>query len=288
MEARYTVILFVFFCMFFLDSIAAETVHTFSSEVDGAVTVASKPQKRRRIKKRGAVGSFMASPSLSLKNMSYEQLSAKVPVLIKEGNLRIAGKYLKHMLSLADTLSTDPDVRANTIIQIADLLFQRGKYDKAVKRFMQYSELYPGDAKHAEYAAWRACEASVLCLNTCDRCQQKTHATILLVNTYLDRPLFTAYRNEVQTIRDRCYTLLVQSEMNIWSECLKNNNKDGATAHLAYVENDIAAVYPPALLLASSYKTSRSFEELPIATGHTELIVAEHEVHNKPHMADRF
>jgi hypothetical protein len=289
MNTRHSVVLFLFVIQY---------THIYTKEQAQAVsdiacdqaiqnnTQAKKKSKRklnkkyRRSRKPGKVSSFITTPNLNIKSMSYEQLSQRVPELIKEGNVRAAGKYLNRMA----TLSTDPDLIADHEIQIADLLFQRGKYQKATIRYNKFAQLNSGNKKHAEYASYRACESSSKCLYSFDRCQEQTHSTIKLCDNYLTRPLFTTYREKVQAIRAECYTLLVQSEMGIWSECINNNNTKGAEIHLAYVEKDLACAYPPATLLAQSYKKAHGFDDI-IEKPDT-LVIAQQT--KKPHMADRF
>lgn len=234
--------------------------------------------KHRRSRKRGRVGNLVSSRYISFKNMDYDQLSMRIPELLKEGNLRIATKYLKRML----TLCIDPDRAADITMQIGDLLFKREKYIKAVRLFGTFAVTYPGNSIHAEPAAWHAVEAASKCLNTPDRCQQPTHSTIVLADTYLSRSVFTAHKKEVEAIRSQCYTLLVQSEMGIWSHCLASNNNKGAEAHLAYVETELSKVYPPAILLAQAYKDALIPDGAITAQG---LLVVENK---KAHMANRF
>jgi tetratricopeptide (TPR) repeat protein len=245
------------------------------------LSVEQQKNTHRRSRKPGVIGSYFSSPVLHIKNMTYEQLSERVPELVSEGSLRVAGKYLKRML----VENTDPDERGLIIAQIADLLFQRGKYEKALKWYRELVTTYPGHMKY-EYAAWRACEAAEKCINTFDRCQEKNHLAIRLCDEYLAHTGFCAYRREVQTIRDCCYKVLVHSEMSIWSECLKLNNETGAAAHLAYVEQDLTTVYPPAVLLAQSYKERQTLDAVleHVQDSPSATAVAQ----RKPHMADRF
>jgi outer membrane protein assembly factor BamD (BamD/ComL family) len=292
MNTRYHIVLFF---LLVVPLCAYTEVTPVSEETVVTIVPAEEPlpKKRRRSRKPGSVSSFIVSPHLNIKSMTYEQLAARVPELIVEGNLRGAGKYLKRMV----TLSTDPDLCADHEIQIADLLFQRGKYEKAATRFRLFSVLYGGNKKHAEYAEWRACESFSKCLNSLDRCQEQTHTTIRIADAYLARALFTTYRDEVQKIRTSCYELLVQSEMHIWSYCVKSNNTNGAEVHLAYVENDLAKAYPPAFLLAQAYKQTGSFEDLSMARadsllaagpGGADTVLATERAAQRPRMADRF
>jgi hypothetical protein len=283
MNTRYLFILYML-CIIVYSSYAeikaksdAESVSLSSdSETDPP-----RSKKYRRSREPGAIGTFVSTRSVTIKTMSYEQLEARIPELIAEDNLRIAGKYLKRML----TLCTDDDIKADISMHIGDLLYKRGKYLKAVKIFSAFSLAYPGNKKHAETAAWRSIESAVKCLNAPDRCQMVTHNTVLLADSYLARTVFTAHKEEVEKIRAQCYELLVQSEMGIWSDCLAYNNPQGANAHLAYVETELTALYPPATLLAQAYKQERAPEMREPAAD--SLIVVERK---KPtsHMADRF
>jgi hypothetical protein len=275
-------------CMCILFFIPSSTVYAENSTtVDANDTVVSTPtnvspvkkQKHRRSRKQGTVGKLVSSRYISFKNMDYDQLSIRIPELLKEGNTRIATKYLKRM----KTLCVDPDVAADITMQIGDLLFQRGKYVKAVRLFSTFSLTFPGNSIHAETAGWRAVESGSKCLNDPDRCQQPTHSTIVLADAYLSRSVFTAHRKEVEATRSQCYDLLVQSEMGVWFQCLARNNTQGAEAHLAYVETELSKVYPPAILLAQAYKQEHHPD---LADPAQTLLVVEG--NKKGHMADRF
>lgn len=245
-----------------------------------------KPKiKHRRSRKKGSVSTFLSTPNLNIKSMTYEQLAKRVPELIEQGDLRIAGKYLKRMVTLCE--GTDLDAKADHEIQIADLLYKRDKYQKAGRRYYAFAQTNEGNKKYAEYALYKAADSFSHCLNSFDRCQEQTHTTIKVCDMYLARSLFITHREDIRKIRGKCYDLVVQSEMSIWYECIHNSNTKGAEIHLAYVEQDLAAVYPPATLLAQQYKKEYGIESIQIELGES-LLMAQ-ETKTKPvHMADRF
>lgn len=239
-------------------------------------------KKHRRSRKKGSFSTFISTPSLNIKSMTYEQLAARVPELLEQEDIRIAGKYLKRMV----TLCTDLDLKADHEIQIADLLFEREKYQKAGRRYYAFAQSNEGNKKYAEYALYKAAEAFSHCLNSFDRCQEQTHTTIKICDMYMARPLFTTYKTPVQKIQHDCYTLLVDSEMHIGIECLKLNNTKGADIHFAYVEKDLAAVFPPATLLAHNYKKAYGIEDSHIEADASILLAQQETKH--VHMVDRF
>lgn len=143
--------------------------------------------------------------------MKYQELKKRKEELAAANDLDTMILYLQKMVPLCQDLQ---ELRT-ILIELADLLFDRGKLTEAEKLYREYSRLYPSD-EHAEYAHYKA----ILCCfyKTLDstRDQTKTHETIELAQQFLERKsLFTKYSHEVEKIVVACNERLAQSELSI-------------------------------------------------------------------------
>jgi len=160
--------------------------------------------------------------------MEYEELEQAKDKQIIAGNKEIAIKYLEQMLKLCDNINK----LAQHLVELADLLFDCSKFEKAGKIYTEFTNLYPGN-QQIEYASYRA----ILCLfyQTLDaeRDQTKTEETIQLIDNFFERvDIFSQYKNEVYRIRTACYQKFVASEINICTFYINKSSYQSAQKRL--------------------------------------------------------
>lgn len=143
--------------------------------------------------------------------MKYQELKKRKEEFAKAEDVETVILYLQKMVPLCQDLQ---ELRT-ILIELADLLFDRGKLTEAEKLYREYSRLYPSDT-NAEYALYKA----ILCCfyKTLDstRDQTKTHETLALSEKFLERKnIFTHYSTDVEKIVSACNDKLAQTELNI-------------------------------------------------------------------------
>ncbi len=179
---------------------------------------AKKSRLRKTYKKRAKKKTFST--------MSYEELVVTKNRQVKAGNNDIAIKYLEHMMKLCN----DVQMLGEHLIELADLLFDDGKFNKASLVYTEFTNLYPGN-DHIEYALYRAVLCMFYCTLDAERDQTKTEETIALADTFLERKqLFTHYQDEVINIRTQCYHKLIESEFNICNFYVHKSSSKSASA----------------------------------------------------------
>lgn len=247
----------VFFCLLMLSSIAecSSATDTASIQTDAPCasvdqistqdTPTKEPKKRRRKKKSREKTAYV-----TFNNMNYEQLVERMAILIQDGNQTMAIKYLKRIL----TLCTDANALAGHMLELADLLFETGSHQKAVKVYREFVSLYPG-SKRIEYALYRAVCASYKSTHSPDRDQTPTHETIELATMFLSRgDIFTTYIAEVTTMRDECYKKLVESELNICSFYRSRGQDEWVEKRLAFIQEDWGTTFEPTVTMIQAFR----------------------------------
>jgi outer membrane assembly lipoprotein YfiO len=143
-------------------------------------------------------------------DMSYDELIPAKDLHIAKNNMPSAIKYLEQMMKLCSDITK----LAEHLLEIADLFFQDGQFQKASRLYTEYSTLYPGSDK-MEYALHRAIQSSFACILPSDRDQTKTEETVGLTEIFLLQDHFITHREEVKQVQLQCYEQLASSECNV-------------------------------------------------------------------------
>jgi outer membrane protein assembly factor BamD (BamD/ComL family) len=153
------------------------------------------------------------------RDMSYEQLLIAKDQQVAANNVSVAIKYLEQLVQLA----ADVTQKSEHLLQIADLLYAEGIFEKAALLYTEFSTLYLGSDK-IEYALAQSIKSCEKCLLSSDRDQTKTEETLALAELFLSNDRFITYKDEVSRIRAECQNKLIESELSICSYYLTRQN----------------------------------------------------------------
>lgn len=182
----------------------------------------------------------LTNQSKTISQMNFCELKAAKELLLSKNNKQVAIKYVERMLKMCEEIAVISDLT----IELADLYFDLGELTKAELLFTQFSRLYPG-SKHIEYASYKAVLCSFYATLNSERDQTKTHHTIALADSFIERKdIFTKYAGEVTTIRTDCYKKAVESEVNIFNFYLNRNKIVSAQHRLTNIRKEWFEKFP--------------------------------------------
>jgi outer membrane assembly lipoprotein YfiO len=193
---------------------------TFATKQKAAqldLTLPSTDSKKQKSRMRKSTGTKPKRIS-SYRDMNYCELQNAKNVLITQNNITSAIKYLEQMIKLCGENDTE-NIAANRL-EIADLIFKEGGYQKAAQRYAEFALLHPGN-DNLQYALYQAIDSSFHCSLSHDRDQTKTEETLHLAENFLKQDHFTTYREKTLAIRNSCIAKLVESECDICDFYLK-------------------------------------------------------------------
>lgn len=231
-----------------------------------------KPNEKKEKKKK--IHTYM--------DMSYDELLVAKDAQKEKNNISVTIKYLDQLMKLCNNVS----LLADHLLEVADLFFLDGQFEKAAQLYTQYCTLYPGSEKQ-EYALYRSIISSFSCILPVDRDQTKTEDTLALTEAFLQQDHFTSYKNEVITIQTQCYQQLATSECNICTFYLTRGKLTAAEKRLSKIRLHWLPKLPtiePQIIALEAQLTEQKDMLLLLNEKHTQL------AHNKKqkHMADRF
>jgi len=215
-------------------------------------------------------------------DFEYDELVAAKNVQREKGNHHVTIKYLEQLLKIC----TDITLLSEHLLELADVLYENGQYQKATLVYTQYCSLYPGSAKQ-EYALYRSAISSFACILPIDRDQTKTEETLGITEVFLKQDHFKQYRDEVAHIQAKCYEHLAASECNICNFYIMRNKFPAAEKRLAKIRSywlPKLATLEPTIIAMESQLTEQKEKVLAIQAPKTQL------AHNSQtkHMANRF
>ncbi|EKD48942.1 MAG: hypothetical protein ACD_64C00062G0005 [uncultured bacterium] len=162
--------------------------------------------------------------------MTFDELKVAKDSNKARKHFDVVEKYLERMIALAENVNE----RADLIMELADTHFSQGEYTAAKKQYEEFERLYPGNI-HIERAKRHIIICAQQTILTPDRDQSPTEETLRLAIDYLDRETFTTYRNEIETIKKECETMLAQSECNITNFYIKQKNFESAKRRISHI-----------------------------------------------------
>ena len=168
-----------------------------------------KSEKKRNQEPHKFFGTWF-QPKLMYTDMNFDELKDAKIKRVDAEQWDVAIRYLQRLIILCE----DVNEKADLIIELATIQLLQGFFDDAAKQFKEFIHLYPGN-KHTEFAHYK----SIVCTNerilSADRDQTKTEETIELVDKFLEQKTFNEYREQVLQIRQQCYEVLGNSELNV-------------------------------------------------------------------------
>ncbi len=176
----------------------------------------------------------------TISTMSFEELKNSKNQLLASNNKTIAIKYLEKMVPLCN----DFEELKLIMLELADLLFDTGKLEKAGKMYTEFTKLYPGSDK-VEYATYKNILCAFYSVFEVDRDQSKTKEALELTEQFLARSdLFTTYEKDVKNINKKCHEKLVESEINIFTFYMNKGSLTAAQKRLDGIRKDFLPQLP--------------------------------------------
>lgn len=184
-------------------------------------------RKRQRVYKKKTV---------TMRDMTYEEMKEVKNKRIQEKNIEAAIKYAEKMIPLCKDMHEQRDLT----LELADLLFDYGQLEKAGKKYQEFVKLYPGtDIQAIEKASYRMVLCSFYSILDSQRDQTKTQETIEFAATFLERAeIFNQHTDEVRMIQQKCYERLVESDMNIVNFYLMNERFNAAQVRIDNIRKE--------------------------------------------------
>ena len=264
------------------NNIASDSSHTQQLDLNLPSTD-SKKQKSRMRKTHGGKNGEKTRKISTYRDMTYEELQVAKEQHRAHNNYMSAIKYVDQMIKLCD----DVAVIGELLLEIADLLYLEGLFDKAAQKYAEYVALYPGGEK-VEYALYKAIESSFACTLSNDRDQTKTEETLALAESFLKKDHFTTYTAQVTIIRDKCYAKLAESELNICSFYLARGRLKPAEKRLSSIREQWLPKLPELESSLLMFETDlMAQKEARTQAAEKAMLVAQNKT-SKKHMADRF
>lgn len=279
---------------------------------------AKAPKKRFDDGSRGSV-------HLTYQYMTFQELEIEKQKLIADKNYDSAIEYAKQQVAIA----TDAEAHlvSELLLEMSDLLYAKGDYDKAWRAYAQWAIQYPGANKKiaselqkiqpelqaeivqaltilkgsgtlselelinctlTEHAAYRAVDAAYRCTEDHDRDQTQTIATIELADKFLQhKDRFRTHRATVELIRTACYEKVITSELNICSFYRQQGNHDAAKARLAMLEEEYSNKFPQTKKHVVAYRTQHYGETSDVPVEAPATLIAT-DTSKPSHAAHRF
>lgn len=147
------------------------------------------------------------------KQLTIPELEYNLKVYLRRnlsGDKDSATRYLERLITKYSDFAKIRDAR----MQLADLYFELGNYERAGTVYTEYFAAYPGHKK-AEHALWRSIVAKHKSLGACDQDNSVTQEVLELAETYLKNSSYKKYRKQLLELMLGCKTQLFESEIQV-------------------------------------------------------------------------
>jgi tetratricopeptide (TPR) repeat protein len=177
------------------------------------------------------------------KSMNLEQLDGLKKELITRDDIEQAIKIAERQL----TLATDYGIIRDLRLEIADLNYDLGLYEKAEKLFEEFLTLYPS-ATTSEYAHNKSiCSASMqLCHFECD--QEAAKRALKKINEFCSKGTYSDHLCNVESIRSECSANILRNEIAVLKFNIQRNCLKGADIRLKHIEKEYALIAQDCLI----------------------------------------
>lgn len=205
-------------------------VHVPLDEIAKEVGAACEEVYHKPVRKKKTIPEFKKVA----KDLTEEELEKARAFSLSIGDQERAIKYIEQLM----LVSTDANRLEALSLELADLHFNTGNYEKAEKGYEAYVRKYPGNI-HNEYARYQEIVCSFYVTNTHDRDQTKTYDTLALIRAYYANPeLHTAYGEQVKIIELGCRQKLYEHECNVLQTYLHLGHYSAAQERVAYIKEE--------------------------------------------------
>ena len=176
----------------------------------------------------------------TLRNMNFAELEAFKEKCLAADDRYNAIRTLERMVPIC----TDLEKLKNILLELADLLFEDGRLEAAGKMYREFVKYYPGNEK-VEYALYKAVVCKFYAILDAERDQSSTTDAVELANKFLEREeIFITYSEEVRTMRERCYTRLLESEISIYNFYCDRGRYKSAHTRIANIRKEFIPLLP--------------------------------------------
>lgn len=169
----------------------------------------------------------------TLSTMNYEQLCEAKQRAVEKKDRSTAIKYLDRMAKLCPNAQ---ELRI-IVLELADLLFEEGKYEKAYLIYDQYVKNYPGNSVDYIRAHYQKIVCSYYQVLDFDRDQTITEKTLELCEQFSETCKNSAYEQEVSTMVVACKKKLAHHELYIAQQYMISNDAIAVSKRLAHVRD---------------------------------------------------
>lgn len=190
-------------------------------------------QEKRKHKRTGP-------PPKTYREYNFEEFEEVKNTLLKNKDLEGAIRVAERMVPLAKKLIDLEKIS----LDLADLYFEAGYYEKAAQKYTEFTKLYPGNA-NIEHALYYAIECNFKNILDAEHDQTVTKETIELTKQFLDRAsIFVEYKDKVTDIQKMCYNRLIESEESIINFYLDRGNYKSVQKRLDNLKKDYLDFMP--------------------------------------------
>lgn len=217
--------------------------------------------------------SFFSNKTIN--NMTFSELEAEEENLMKAGNKTSALKYLEKMVPLCNDL----DKLKSIMLELAQLYFEAGNFEKAGKMYNEFTVLYPG-CDEAEFALYQAILSSFKLTLDAEHDQTKTQEAKDLALAFLERESFKTYCKEVKDILNKCEERLFEADQKIFNFYLNTGNYSGqygnAKKHLALIkESYLDKEIPDIAVRIAKLEADFTAATMPVSATSTDVAQAQ-------------
>lgn len=193
-----------------------------------------KQDARTRRARKQVIKKTKKSGRNYISHMEYNELALMQEKAINQKNNHFAIKCTEQLIKICTDSSKQPQL----LLQLANLHFENGDFQEAVRWYSEFALLYPGrPAKELEFAAYQAIRAQQKLIMTIDRDQTNTEQLIAMTDEFLSHMHFKKFRVQVSEIRHSAYQKLIQSELYICSFYSNRGDTRAAQRRIDFVRD---------------------------------------------------
>lgn len=212
---------------------------TFSNGIfaDSAIT---KPAKKKLTSQEKRKHKRCSPPQKTYREYNFDEFDEVKKTLLKNGDREGAIRVAERMVPLAKKLIDLEKIS----LDLADLYFEAGQYEKAAQKYTEFTKLYPGNA-NIEHALYYAIECNFKNILDAEHDQTITKETVELTKQFLDRAkIFVEFTDKVLDIQKQCYNRLIESEQSIIAFYMDRGNYKSVQKRLDNLKKDYLDFMP--------------------------------------------
>jgi len=180
----------------------------------------------------------LGSEKVTLSTMNYDQLCIAKDKALTNKDHTGAIRYLERMAKICP----DQAALSAIVLELASLLFEDGKFSKAILLYDQYLKSYPGRTTEYVFAHYRKILCSFYQTLEIDRDQTMTEKTIELCDSFLNTCKNSDYEKDVRSMRIDCTQKLAHHELYIADNYIIQNRFVSANRRIARIRDTYPTV----------------------------------------------